>query len=148
MTEKDKWRLEEILKYISDVESFKKRFGNSLEDVKSDKAYLNCLCMSVSEIGEMTKYLSKDLKKNYATDVQWNALLEARNFLVHEYFRINEVLLWETVTEELPKLKVVCEQSLETEKEKCIETSEEKKEAEQHETQEEQKNPADDDLDP
>jgi len=55
-------------------------------------------------IGEAAYHLSKELKKQYS-DMEWRKMEGMRHFLVHEYYRINHELLWNTKEDKLPDLR-------------------------------------------
>jgi uncharacterized protein with HEPN domain len=55
-------------------------------------------------IGEAARSLSEGLRSAYA-QVAWRDIIDFRNLLVHEYFRIDLDLVWLIVVSELPSLK-------------------------------------------
>ena len=68
---------------------------------------LRTLCESVQDldiVGEAVRGLDPALKQKYSA-VPWRQIAGMRNILVHDYFRINEQIVWETVETHLPVLK-------------------------------------------
>jgi uncharacterized protein with HEPN domain len=55
-------------------------------------------------IGEAARSLSNDTRTTYA-DVVWQDVIDFRNLLVHEYFRVDLELVWSIVEQQLPILK-------------------------------------------
>jgi len=55
-------------------------------------------------IGEATRNLSKEFKQEYK-DIPWRDMGDMRNFLIHEYFGVDENEVWKTVRNDLPDLK-------------------------------------------
>jgi uncharacterized protein with HEPN domain len=55
-------------------------------------------------IGEAARSLSNDTRTTYA-DVVWQDIIDFRNLLVHEYFRVDLELVWSIVEQQLPILK-------------------------------------------
>jgi uncharacterized protein with HEPN domain len=55
-------------------------------------------------IGEAVRAIDPALKQKYAT-APWRQIAGMRNILVHDYFRINQTIVWETVETHLPQLK-------------------------------------------
>lgn len=55
-------------------------------------------------IGEAARTLSEDGKKKYPS-VNWYQIVGMRNRLIHEYFDVSWKVVWQTVANDLPKLK-------------------------------------------
>ncbi len=55
-------------------------------------------------IGEACTHLSEELKQK-SPNVQWNEIIGMRHVFVHEYFGIDNLLLWEIITEDLVEFK-------------------------------------------
>lgn len=55
-------------------------------------------------IGEAARSTSKETQKKYSK-VAWQDIINFRNLLVHEYFRVDLKLVWNIIQKELPSLK-------------------------------------------
>jgi len=55
-------------------------------------------------IGEAIGNFPEEVKKEYP-HIQWDEISGMRNFLIHEYFGVDFYLVWETVKDDIPKLK-------------------------------------------
>ena len=55
-------------------------------------------------IGEAANHLSQDLKNSHP-HIPWAQIVGMRNFVSHEYFRIDADTIWLTATESIPKLR-------------------------------------------
>jgi len=55
-------------------------------------------------IGEAVKILDKNLTRKFP-DTDWYAIAGMRDLLIHQYFGVDLDLVWESVTEDLPKFK-------------------------------------------
>lgn len=53
---------------------------------------------------EATKNLSIELKTNHP-EIPWKEISGMRNKLIHEYFGVNLDLVWETIKNDISKLK-------------------------------------------
>ena len=38
-------------------------------------------------------------------DISWREIISLRNFLVHEYFGVDEIIIWQIITVDIPQLK-------------------------------------------
>ena len=55
-------------------------------------------------IGEAVRHLSSDLG-SLPTGVPWIDIAGMRNILIHEYFGVDFRIIWQTITNDLPKLR-------------------------------------------
>lgn len=99
---KDKPYLNHIIDTISDIEKF--TAGITKEKFYENKEKQYAVLRGVEIIGEATKNLSKELKVGHP-QVPWKDIAGTRDKLIHEYFGVNLPLVWETVKNNLPKLK-------------------------------------------
>ena len=62
-------------------------------------------------VGEASNHLSADLTDNHP-EIPWHSVAGFRNIVVHEYFRVDEFLVWNIIKYNLPILKAKVEQLL------------------------------------
>ena len=62
-------------------------------------------------IGEAVRAIDPATRQRYPS-VPWRQIAGMRNILVHDYFRINQEIVWETVAKHLPALKEEIEKLL------------------------------------
>jgi uncharacterized protein with HEPN domain len=62
--------------------------------------------------GEAANQLSDSIKKNHL-EIPWKGITGMRNVLVHQYFGLDLDEIWDTVTTDLPVLKVKIQELLE-----------------------------------
>lgn len=103
--------LRRIVKYCDQISEYIERFGDSLENLQSDSAYKDATAMCILQIGELTKYLSDDFKTTY-TDIPWRQILNMRNIAAHKYGDFSVGYLWDTISEDIPELRICCESIL------------------------------------
>jgi uncharacterized protein with HEPN domain len=63
-------------------------------------------------IGEAARAIDPAVRRRYPS-VPWRQITGMRNLLVHDYFRINQEIVWETVEKHLPALKIEVKRILE-----------------------------------
>lgn len=85
----------EIEKYTSEV-TFEIFVQNSMMRFASVK--------QIEIIGEAANYITEETKSKF-TDIQWRQIVGLRHILVHEYFGIDNNLVWQIITSDIPKLK-------------------------------------------
>ena len=112
MNHKDQITLQLIIKYVNEVFTGIERYSLDYEKFSSDHMLKNGISMSVMQIGENVKRLSKEVRQKY-NKIPWALIGDMRNRFAHGYDAMNEDIIWEVVTEDLPQLKVYCQEILE-----------------------------------
>jgi uncharacterized protein with HEPN domain len=100
---KDKAYLKHILDAITDIEKFVE--GITQEEFYKNKEKQYAVLRALEIVGEATRNLSKELKATYR-EIPWRDIAGMRNKLIHEYFGVKLELVWETVKDKLPELKI------------------------------------------
>ena len=107
MTRDTKLYLEDILKAIQEVEDF---IGNlSFADFLKDAKTIKAVTMDFIVIGEATKHIPLDTRKNYP-EIPWSNIVGMKNILTHDYPAIKIEVLWKTAKKRLVELKPVIEE--------------------------------------
>lgn len=99
---RDKGRLEHIMQAIERVEEFTQ--GIAQEELISDALHLHATVYNVQIIGEAVYRLSPDFK-NAHQDTPWAMIEKMRHILVHDYYKINNDVLWSVITDDIAPLK-------------------------------------------
>jgi uncharacterized protein with HEPN domain len=98
----DRQRLLHILDSISEIEQYtsKVNFSSFVEN-----SMMRFACIKHIEIiGEASNNISNETKLKF-TDIQWRQIVGLRHILVHEYFGIDNTLIWQIIVSDIPKLK-------------------------------------------
>jgi uncharacterized protein with HEPN domain len=101
--DKNLFRLQHIVECLEKIEFITKNltYGDYLEDwIKQDAILRN-----IAIIGEAINSIDENLKEKHP-NIAWLQAKGMRNFLVHEYFRVDHDAVWNTFNNDLPKLKV------------------------------------------
>lgn len=108
MKERDRLVLKKIVKYCDDINTTKNRLGDSYEIFSDDFIYQNACCMCILQIGELTGKLSDELK-NFYSFIPWKQIKNMRNILAHDYGSLDCKMAWETINNDIPSLKEICQ---------------------------------------
>lgn len=95
-------RLEHILDAIGEIESFTS--GLELENFLNNSLYQSAIVRQIEIIGEAANRLTDELKEKYE-DIEWKGIAGFRNILVHEYYEVDYILVWDIIKIKLPELK-------------------------------------------
>ena len=103
---RDKGRLEHILSSIDIILNNKNRY--EYEDVINDPIVFYGFVKHVEIIGEAVYMLTKEFRETH-TEVEWDVIEGMRHVLVHGYYKIKPNQLWNTIENDIPKLKPLIE---------------------------------------
>lgn len=73
------------------------------EHFENDETLRIALTHLVQIIGEAARLVSEGFKEEHA-QIPWKAIMGMRHKIVHDYFSVDEDVVWETVTKELQPL--------------------------------------------
>jgi uncharacterized protein with HEPN domain len=93
-------RLRDMLEAISQIEKYvilgKDKFTE-------DELIQIWIIHHLMIIGEASSKMSEATRQNYP-DVPWVGIIDVRNIITHEYFRVNLDIIWKIVMDDLPNL--------------------------------------------
>ena len=101
-----------ILESITAIENY--TVGCNKQEFLQQPEKQDAVIRRLEVIGEAARHLSDGLFKATA-QIEWRAVKAMRNFLIHEYFRVDLNLVWKVVKKDLPQMKKILS-VLETEK--------------------------------
>lgn len=81
----------------------------------NDRKTVDAVARNISVIGEAVKNLPEEIKIKYP-EVPWVEIIGMRNKAIHEYWSVDEEILWETIKNDLLSFKKQIEDILEEEK--------------------------------
>lgn len=64
----------------------------------------DALLLNIVLLGEAASHIPEDMRAAW-TEIPWREVVATRNALVHGYFAINDDILWDIVTREIPLLE-------------------------------------------
>ena len=107
MSQKDKIIIQKILQYCKDIGEMINRFGDDIQVYESDFAYQYACSMCIIQIGELVGQLSEELK-NERQEVPWRLIKDMRNIFTHDYARVDNEIVWDTLKNNIPDLRDLC----------------------------------------
>jgi len=94
--------LEDIKDSIEKIEKYTRDL--SLDEFIKNTLTIDAVVRNLTIIGEAARNIPEEVKlKN--PDIAWSEAIGMRNKVAHEYFGVDEDILWKTIKEDLPTLK-------------------------------------------
>ena len=95
--------------YLQDILDTLSDIEEFVKDITEDMFYKNkekqyAVLRALEIIGEATKNLSKELRAKYH-EIPWKDIVGMRDKLIHLYFGVKLELVWGTIKNKLPQLK-------------------------------------------
>lgn len=99
------WRLrvEDILEAIARIERY--THGFTFEQFQADQKTVDAVIRNLEVIGEAVGHLSAR-RDSLSNDIPWTDIAGMRNVLIHAYFGVDLKIIWQTIVEDLPVLRV------------------------------------------
>ncbi len=93
--------ISDMLKYCESVQIFTK--GINFSTFSRDDKTIFAVIRSIEVIGEASKKVPKGIKEKH-NQIPWREIAGMRDKLVHEYFGIDNKVVWKTAKNDIPKL--------------------------------------------
>jgi len=107
MKERDIDIIKHIIGYCNDVEESISRFGNTIEDLTTDKDYRYSVSLSTFQITELITNLSDEFTSEHSSE-PWREMRGMRKFFAHKYGKLDIEILYNTITKKIPDLLTFC----------------------------------------
>jgi len=102
MNSRDAQTIKKILEEIAVIENIID--GYDLNSFLADERTKRASCMTLINIGELSKSLTEKLKSQYDY-IAWKAIAGMRDVTTHKYQTLKMNDVWVTIKDDLPKLK-------------------------------------------
>ncbi len=98
-----KFRLEDI----NEALNFIKEYVKDMDAISwaKDRKTIDAVIRNLEIIGEAANHIPDSIQSKY-TKIPWAQMKGMRNILIHEYFGVDSEVLWKTINDDLPRLKI------------------------------------------
>ena len=102
--------IEEYLRHILDETEFLSAGTATLDEAAFllDETSKCAFVRSLEVIGEAVKQIPDDIRLKYP-DIRWKSIAGMRDKLIHEYFGVDHDIVWDAVTNKIPRSR--CDRS-------------------------------------
>lgn len=90
---------EDILEAIGSIKEYTQSMDYA--EFLKDKRTRDAVVRNLEIIGEAAKNIPDEIKEKYP-EVNWKATTGMRDKLTHEYFGVSNLIVWETITNDIP----------------------------------------------
>ena len=111
-TARDRSCIEHMLRYCRQLAASLEEIAYSRERFLTSNTYQNAVAMCILQLGELTKQLSTDFTAAHR-EIPWSLIAKTRDVYAHHYGSIDVEMLWATAINDIPALRVFCEEFLE-----------------------------------
>ena len=99
---KDIIRLEHIIQAIERIKRY--TLGKRFDDLVKDDMMYYAVVKNIEIIGEAANLLKNEFKSEHP-DTQWKLITGMRNYIVHEYYQVDNTVIWDVIQNDLPYLE-------------------------------------------
>jgi uncharacterized protein with HEPN domain len=94
-------RLKDIQIAIANIEKYAQR---GKEEFFENELIQSWILLQLQTIGEAARAMNEATRQNYSY-IEWRDIIDFRNLLIHEYFRVDLQIVWAIVEQQIPILK-------------------------------------------
>lgn len=92
--------------YLADIENALAKIeqyvhGLSFDQFAANQLVIDAVVRNFEIVGEAVRNIPAEVTAAHA-DIPWEKMISMRNKVIHEYFGVDEEILWKTVQEDLP----------------------------------------------
>lgn len=110
-SERDLSIIKKMIAYCNEIQEAHNAFNTSYTVFAENSVYKNAVCLCIMQIGELSNHLSEKFKKEHC-NIPWKQIRGMRNVVAHEYGAIDTDTVWETLLDDIPAIKLFCENIL------------------------------------
>jgi uncharacterized protein with HEPN domain len=103
MSKRDiRFLLEDILESIDKIITY--TLNLTYTDFIKDPKTIDAVVRNIEIIGEAANKIPKNIQKKYP-DIEWHKIISMRNRIIHEYFGVDNEILWNIISKNLYSLR-------------------------------------------
>jgi uncharacterized protein with HEPN domain len=92
--------------YLADIENSLEKIekytsGLSFEGFVANGQAIDAVVRNFEVIDEAVRNIPEEIKEAYP-EIPWEKMIGMRNKVIHEYFSVDEEIVWQTIHEDLP----------------------------------------------
>ena len=95
-------RLEHIVQAIERIKRY--TLGKRFDDLVKDDMMYYAVVKNIEIIGEAANLLTNEFKSEHP-DTQWKLITGMRNYIVHEYYQVDNTVICDVIQNDLPQLE-------------------------------------------
>lgn len=99
---RDRERLEHILAAIDRIQRYTS--SKTYDDLAADDMMYYAVVKNIEIIGEAANMLTPEFQAEHI-ETPWKMVKGMRNYIVHEYFQIDDIVVWDVVVNNLSELR-------------------------------------------
>ena len=111
MNAHDKQVLEKILRHAAAIVSYCDGCSDC-DEFQNQPMLVDAVVFNLMQIGELAKSELSEETKTAAESIPWKQLYGMRNRIVHGYSGVRMSIVWDTIREDIPRLKEQLEKLL------------------------------------
>ena len=98
----NKVRLYHIIDALNEIEVYVQ--GITFKTFIEQSIIQSACIRQLEMIGEACNHLTDDFKNNHS-HIDWKTIIATRNFLIHQYFSVDNHIIWDIIQSDLPTFK-------------------------------------------
>lgn len=99
---KDLMRLQHMVQAMERIKRYTS--GKRFDDLVEDDMMYYAIVKNIEIIGEAANLLTNNFKNEHP-DTPWKLITGMRHYIVHEYFQVDNTVIWDVIQNDLPQLE-------------------------------------------
>lgn len=91
--------LKDIIESVNRIDNY--LIGVDYDSFLNNQMLIDAVIRNLEIIGEAAKNITEEVRSKYP-EIPWRNMIGLRNILIHQYFGVDESIIWEVVQTNLP----------------------------------------------